>query len=223
MKKGYKSKKNFIKKTQIEHNKKLLWHFLITFALVCFLLASFFAYYTYSLWNPTYSQSDVNKITAGCFELQISDLNENQESTSINLKNAYPMTEDKGLSTSPYLLNITNICDVPSEYTVILNKFETTTLSDSLIRYHISNSEDSLASLLLSDTPILSLDDNIKNEIETEQGMSIIQSYNLSSGYLNKGESASYELRIWLDYNATKDEMNKRFEAGVMVLSTSPQ
>ena len=53
--------------------------------------------------------------------------------------------------------------------------------------------------------------------------MYIIQSYSLAKGRLNKNESETHELRMWLDYSATNDQMNKRFEAGITVISTSPQ
>lgn len=222
MKKGYKSNKKKIKKQKLEHNKKVLWYFLISFALVCFLVASFFAYNTYSLWSPTYSQNDVNKIIAGCFELEVNDLDVNSASTAIKLENTYPMTEDKGLLTSPYLLTIKNTCNIPSEYTVILNKFNNSNLQNDFIRYQMKNG-DNVSTQLLSNANKYVLDASLKNDLETERGLSINESFNLATGSLNENETVSYELRIWVDYNATNDTMNKSFEANVTVLSTSPQ
>ena len=192
------------------------------FALLCLILVSFFTYSSYSLWNQTYSQNDSNIIAAGCFELEVNDLDENKKSTAINLTNTYPMSEERGLATNPYILTIKNICDVPSEYTVILNEFNGTSLSNDLIRYHIKENNVESSTLLLSTTQLYELDDSLKYEIETNQNKMINQSYNLASGYLNKNDTVSYELRIWLDYNATNDAMNKTFEAGITVLSTSP-
>lgn len=222
MRKGYKTNKKVTKRQKLEYNKKVLWYFLISFALVCFLVASFFAYNTYSLWSPTYSQSDVNKITAGCFELEINDLDKNSESTAIKLENTYPMTEDKGLSTSPYLLTIKNTCNIPSEYTVILNKFNNSNLQNNFIRYQMKNG-DNINTQLLSQAKKYKLDASLKKDLETARGLSINESFNLATGNLNENETISYELRIWVDYDATNDTMNKSFEANVTVLSTSPQ
>lgn len=220
MKKG---KRKLSKKKQQLMRKRIVRYLLISLALICLLLVTFFTYNTYSLWVSTHSQSSSNIITTGCFELEINDLDENNKSTAINLENTYPMTEEKGLMTRPYLLNITNICDVPSEYVIILNEFNTSSLDNSFLRYHIKKKEENSVSNLLSLAPIYSLDESIKVDIETSQKLLINRSYKLANGYLNKNESVLYELRMWLDYAATNDAMNKSFEAGVTVLSTSPQ
>ena len=52
-----------------------------------------------------------------------------------------------------------------------------------------------------------------------EQG---IENY-YAAGFLNKDDSISYELRMWIDYNATNEVMNKKFESAVTIISTSPQ
>lgn len=220
MKKG---KRKLSKKKQQLRKKKMVRYLLVSLSLLCLLLVAFFTYNTYSLWINTYSQSSSNIITAGCFELEINDLDKNNKSTAINLENTYPMSEEKGMMTSPYLLNITNICDVPSDYIIILNEFNTSSLDNSFLRYHIKKEDETSSSNLLSFAPIYILDESIKADIESSQKLLINRSYNLANGYLNKNESVSYELRMWLDYAATNDAMNKSFEAGVTVLATSPQ
>lgn len=221
MKKGY--KKKLSKKKIAKRNKLILRYSLISFALLCLLLVSFFTYSSYSLWNQTYSQTNNNEVSSGCFELEINDLDENNMSTAINLKNTYPMTELKGLTTSPYMIEIKNICNIPSEYTIVLNKFSNSNLTNDLIRYQIKKVDESNPTKLLSQAQLYQLDTSLKSEIELNQGLTISQSYNLAEGYLNANETVFYELRIWLDYEATNDAMNKNFEAGMIIISTPPQ
>lgn len=223
MKKGTKRKKKFSKKQIINRNKKVLRYSLISLALICLLLVSFFTYNTYSMWIQTFNQTDNNKVSSGCFELEINDLDENNNSTAINLTNAYPMSETRGLATKPYKLNIKNICEVPSEYTIILNEFNNTNLTNDLIRYQIKKTDESTFSKLLSSTELYELDESLKYEIETKQKLSVNRSYKLTEGYLNTNESVNYEIRMWIDYNATNDAMNKNFEAGITIISNSPQ
>lgn len=222
MKKGYKSKKK-VAMQKLAKRKKMFRYALISFALICLILVSIFSYNSYSLWNQTFIQKNNNVISAGCFQLEVNDKNENNESTAIRLNNAYPMSESTGLSTKPYILEITNICDIPSEYYVILNEFENSNLNNNYIRYQIKEIGNTTPTLLLSQSKEYEIDESLKSEIESNQGMTINKSYEIATGKLIPTESIKYELRLWLDYETGNDAMNKLFEAGVLVISTSPQ
>ena len=219
MKKG---KKKISKRKAIQQRKKIIRYLIISISLLCLIIVSLFTYNTYSLWSATFSQSETNVITSGCFELQINDLDENMQSTSINLSNTYPMSDEKGALTKPYILNITNTCDVPSEYTIILNEYEISTLSNSFIKIQTNKVNETPQISLLSEISNYDLDASLKNEIENSN-MRIAKSYKISNGYLNKNETDKHEIRMWLDYNATNDQMNKKLEAGIIVVSTSPK
>lgn len=225
MKKGkvnssYKSKK----KKLMNKNKKVITYVLLLFALICLISVSYISYNTYSIWVKTYSQKGTNIVTTGCFELSVTDVDENNNSTAIDLKNAYPLSDTNGLLTKPYTLKISNICTVPSEYSIILNSFNTTTLDEGVIKYQLKEkSLNSTETMLLQDADTYDLDETIKNDIETANSLTINKSYILADGTLNEDENITYELRVWLDYEATNEAMNKIFEAGVTVLSTSPQ
>ena len=213
-----KGKKNKLKNEQQKKNLKFV---LIGFALLCLILIISLSYTTYSLWNGTYSQNDNNSISSGCFNLLINDLDENNFSTAIKLSNAYPLTDETGIKTNPYLLTITNICDIPSEYEIVINEYENTDLSNNFIKYQIKKDNVSYTPMLLSSADTIILDDSLKKDLENKYN--IKKSYILSEGNLNKNESDSYELRIWVDHEATNDAMNKYFEASVVVISTPPK
>lgn len=220
MKKG--NKKSINKATK-KTNKNFIGHVLIILALVCLIVVAFISYNTYSLWLDTFVQTETNKVSTGCFELSVSDLDENDISTAINLNNAYPLTNERGLETTPYKIKITNVCNVPSEYTILLSTLSSTTLDAGFLRYQIQPNNNIVNDTqLLNTAPTYELDESIKTDIETLNSLTVSNSYNLANGSLNEGETIDYELRIWLDYDATNDAMNKKFEGTVTVLSTSP-
>lgn len=217
-------RKNKAKKGKIKNKKNsIMTNVLIILALVCLIIVTIISYNTYSMWIDSFIQTDSNKVTTGCFELIINDLDENGNSTAINLQNAYPISNDKGLKTKPYNLSIKNVCSVPSDYTVILSTLSNSNLDPKFLRYQIlQNNIISDETSLLNSALHYELDEITKNNIESSNSLSVLNSYNLISGTLNQNESINYDLRVWLDYEATNEAMDSRFEAVVTVLSTSP-
>ena len=73
---------------------------------------------SYSMWNISVSQDTTNMAESKCFDLSIS----NQEN-NINLDNAYPISNDKGKSLTPYTFTVINTCDFLSFYKCFLYVF----------------------------------------------------------------------------------------------------
>ena len=159
---------------------------------------------SYALWRVTDYQASVNVIGTGCFEIEFNDTN----SSSINLANAYPISNEKGLVTKPYTFTIKNNCTIDAEYKVYLNTLnvEQNKIPDNLIEYSIKKSGDvtAVANLLSSAT----LND------ETSQfsydNKSLLNSYIIATGNLkgrstenvDDGEQETYNLRLWIDESA---------------------
>ncbi len=61
------------------------------------------------------SQETANTFTSGCLSISLTD-----ESDSINLTNAYPVTDVEGLEGTSYDFTITNNCDSPTNYQINL-------------------------------------------------------------------------------------------------------
>ena len=70
---------------------------------------------SYSLWNISTSQDTTNIAETKCFDLSISS-----QENSINLDNAYPISNDKGKSLTPYTFTVTNTCDITTQYNINL-------------------------------------------------------------------------------------------------------
>ena len=70
---------------------------------------------TYAFFSTGGSQETANTFTSGCLSISLTN-----ESTAINLENAYPVTDVEGLEGTSYDFTITNNCDSPTNYQINL-------------------------------------------------------------------------------------------------------
>ena len=156
--------------------------------------------FSYSLWNISVSQDTTNLAESKCFDLSIS----NQEN-NINLDNAYPISNDKGKILTPYTFTVTNTCDITTEYSVNLEVLNTSTLSSEFIDVMFEGNINLLSSYENTD------------KVNT----SSIESRKLTTGILKSKESKDYSLRLWIDYNTTLEDLNneiKTFKSKIVVV-----
>ena len=73
---------------------------------------------TYSYWQITQFQVGKNSIETGCFDITFEETG-----NDISLKNAFPISDEKGKNNSPYKFKIKNICNIDAEYYITLNSF----------------------------------------------------------------------------------------------------
>ena len=159
---------------------------------------------SYSLWNISVSQDTTNLAESKCFDLSIS----NQEN-SINLDNAYPISNEKGKSLTPYTFTVINTCDITAEYSVNLEVLNNSTLSSKFIDVMLENND-------IKEINLLSNFDNA-DKVNT----SSIESRKLTTGILKSGQSKDYSLRLWIDYNTTLEDLNneiKTFKSKIVVV-----
>ena len=155
---------------------------------------------SYSMWNISVSQDTTNMAESKCFDLSIS----NQEN-SINLDNAYPISNDKGKSLTPYAFTVTNTCDITAEYSVNLEVLNSSTLSSNFIDVMFEGNINLLSNYDSTD------------KVNT----SSIESRKLTTGILKSGDSKDYSLRLWIDYNTTLEDLNneiKYFKSKIIVV-----
>lgn len=166
---------------------------------------------SYALWKVTKYQTTTNVIETGCFEVTFTE-----QSSSINLDNTYPISDEKGLKTTPYMFTIKNTCTIDAEYTVYLNTLQSsgTKISDNLIKYALLKTGDSV---------------NVANALSTAEvntdvasfsyDKDLLTSYSLATGTLSQNESAQYSLRLWIDESATTAINGQTFEAGIATIA----
>lgn len=171
------------------------------------LVATMFVGSSYAYWKVTKSQTSANVIETGCFKLTFTE-----QTSSISLKNTYPMSDTKGLSTTPYTFTITNTCTIDANYVIYLNTLQPTKtkISDSLINYSLTKSTDSasVANALTS----ADVNTDVSN---FSYSKTLLTSYTLATGTLAQNASAKYSLRLWIDDAATTAINGYGFEAAI--------
>ena len=157
-------------------NKKLLLSLLVLVLLVSI------GKETYALFTNEVS-SIVQSYGTGTLKLSYSN-------TSINLDNAYPMTDTDGMSQSDSTITITNIGTLAYKFNVILDPSSNSTISSDLIRVSMDGENPAT----------LSTDSNI-----------IIRDV-----ILNPGSSRTFTIKLWINSNtSSSDILNKKFSASL--------
>ena len=155
---------------------------------------------SYSLWNISISQDTTNTAYTECFDLSITNKENN-----ISLDNAYPISNDKGKSLTPFTFTVTNTCDITAPYNINLEVLNTSTLSSKFIDVMFEGNINLLSSYDSAD------------KVNT----SSIESRILTTGILKSQESNDYSLRLWIDYNTTLEDLNneiKSFKSKIVVV-----
>ncbi len=159
---------------------------------------------TYAYLNVGAVQKEENVLSTACFDVDFNDEN----STSINYL-GYPMSDNRGLKTTPYTFTITNKCDTSTNYDLVLNVKSTT---DEKLLSYIKYSVDGNTAKTLSD--VVTLPDDVDKT-------GIQKSYKLGSGTLDStNKNKTYNLYLWINDTGGNDLMGKKFEAEVMVYTS---
>ncbi len=155
---------------------------------------------SYAYWISTQTQTGINKVNAGCLNLEMTN-----EKNDINLAKAYPIEDSDGKKLTPYAFTITNTCNLFASYTVSLEMLEGTDLASKYVKVMVNNEEiKNLGSLETTDTIL----DNSK------------EARILTSGSLGAEDSEDYSIRLWMDGDTTTadtDSMNKQLLSKVVV------
>jgi len=141
---------------------------------------------SYALWTVNLKQTGENHIVASCFNITF----EEEENTTIQLQNAYPLRDKDGSLLKPYKFKIKNNCAAYVKYSVAIEVTNTSTLESQYLKTKINNEK-----------PILL--DSLKEGVVTLENTK--KSYILDEWYLYENEEKEYELRLWLDENVTKE------------------
>lgn len=160
----------------------------------CFILTlgiflTVFLGFSYSMWVMINSHDSVGVIetTNKCFDVELTS-----ESDNIKLENAYPITDDAGSKLNPYSFKITNTCEWNAYYSVNLETLNKSTIYSKFMRVSLDNK-------------------NAKKLSEYEKTDEVLadgkESKTLRTGYLPVGGSVAFDLRIWLDYDTTVDDI----------------
>src|SRR5574344_99121 len=164
--------------------------------------------YSYSLWSVSHTQETSNVVNTGCFEVTFSEAGSN-----INLTNTYPISDTKGLVTTPYTFTITNTCSIASNASIMINPQTGTTLSLDYIKAGIKETSESNYTYKL-------LKSYTEGTIASGDTTSM-SSYILTTAYLKPNATKTYSIIMWLGEDAGNDTQGKTLQASIKVSDTA--
>ncbi len=170
--------------------------FLIIIIILVFVL---FIGTSFALYIINLSQDGTNALHTDCFEISYTDKN------YISLDQTIPIKDEEYNSLVPYEFTVKNICNTNMSFNIALEKLNTSTMDEVYLRYK------------LNDDDIGTIGNKEETTIKTKNAVS---SHIIGSSILFGGQSKTYNLRIWLDYNSTMEQSaNKTYASKVVVTS----
>ena len=154
-------------------------------------------------------QTDNNSVTAlSCFTSTLTE-----ENSAINLSNEFPITDEDGMKKTPFTFKITNNCNNYVKAYITIDPLNEGTANYILSKYMKANvstkgSTDS-TSLIIGNQNTKVLDNKHNGYIVKEVG-------------LNKNESKEFDLRLWIDYDTTKEQAAGMTYLSQVVIVTEP-
>ena len=193
----------------------------ISLVVVAFLIiASLFLVQSYALWLTTY-EGQQNILSVGCFDVALEEL-----SKPISLNNTYPMSDQKGLTQTPYKFTIKNTCNTSADYVITLNTLKTATIDKSKIKFAFTAGTNVPTSGVNLGT-YASVASNINTDLAYLQTANILgdtlnESIILQKGVLkNENDTETFNLYLWIDSMAGNEVQGKKFVASVNVLASA--
>ena len=161
---------------------------------------------SYAFFSIAGKQNLGNTFNSGCLNIKIEN-----ESDAITLNGVYPVTDTEGLSTEGYTFTIKNMCSASTNYMINLESLDKTT--DTLDTQYIKTA-------LSSDT-MDNLIQKLDSSMETKALISSAYvSHNLYKGSIEGNSTREFKLRIWIDYETTKEQgMNKTYKNKINVIA----
>lgn len=158
---------------------------------------------SFAAFSTDLAGTKVQSINTGCLKVDMVD------EGSLNIENAMPETDESGLSSDPYVYTITNSCTTAAFYTTTINVMNTSNL-DNISKMKVALDGDSY----LAPT----IEGNLE-EIESvdSETTGISKTYKLDEGYLKIGETKTFNLRTWIDYDVT--DITGGLENKIIILS----
>lgn len=142
---------------------------------------------SYSLWNISVSEDNVNTAMTSCFDITYSS-----ESEAINLEKQYPLSDEIGSKLEPYTFKITNNCDINAYYKINLETLIDSNIDTKFMKASLNNEKPEIIS------------DYETTEVSLKNGKT---ANTLKSGYLPVSGSVTFDLRVWIDYDTTVDDI----------------
>ncbi len=192
------------KDNKLENSKKRLKiYYSLLISVICFIGVSF-AFFTLYL-----RQGDNNAVTAlSCFTTTLTE-----ENSALNLTNEFPISDENGMKKTPFTFKLTNTCDKYVKAYITLDPLKEGEANYILSKYIKAN----VSSKGTTNSGSLIVGDQATKELENKDN-----GYILKEVVLSPKESKEYDLRIWIDYDTTKEQAAGMSYPSQIVIVTEP-
>ena len=180
----------------MKKNKKILLLGIGILLLLSVIVGISFAYF-----YVNDNQDNNNVAQSACFNITYTDRND------INLVNTIPLSDEAGSKLTPYEFTITNTCNLAATYYVNIEKLSDSTLDELYLKYKLDNNSPAILG---------QIEDN-----ETLVNENAVSSRTIESAILLGGESRTYNLRLWVDENTTKEQSAEKFYSSKVVVTAT--
>ena len=157
---------------------------------------------SYAMFRFNVTKNTNFKLALGTLELTIKDTTTEDK---FILKNTVPTNDDVALGEDGYKFTLTNTGTIDSYYSIYLDDISLSDAGERLDNSYIRF--------------------NLLNESNNQSNTSSLSSYSsdnrlITNGFLKKGESVTYILRMWVKYEAGNEAQNKYFATQIRVVGT---
>ena len=154
-------------------------------------------------------QTDNNAVTAlSCFTSTLTE-----ENSAINLSNEFPIKDEDGIKKTPFTFKITNNCNNYVKAYITIDSLKEGTANYILSKYmkaNVSTKGSTDGTSLIIGTQNTKVLDNKHN------------GYIVKEVWLNSKESKEFDLRLWIDYDTTKEQAAGMTYLSQVVIVTEP-
>lgn len=160
---------------------------------------------SYARFNNNLAGEKIQSINNGCLEVKMTDAG------SITLDNAVPVSDEDGLKGAPYEFTIKNTCTIDAHYEITLNVMDPSNM-DNVDKVKVALIGDGIVDpTIIGKLPTTKLLD--------DKTLGINATYKLAEATLSVGETKTFKLNQWIDYNT--EEFTGDFVTKIIVNSTS--
>ena len=188
----------------LENSKKRLKvYYSLLVSVLCFIGVSF------ALFTLFLRQSDNNAVTAlSCFSTTLTE-----ENSAITLTDEYPIPDEDGIKKTPFTFKITNNCNNYVKAYITLDPLKEGTSNYILSKYMKAN----VSTKGTTDGTSLIIGNQDTKVLENKDNGFIVKEIDLAPK-----ESKEFDLRIWIDYDTTKEQASGMTYLSQVVIVTEP-
>ena len=154
-------------------------------------------------------QTDNNAVTAlSCFTSTLTE-----ENSAINLSNEFPIKDEDGIKKTPFTFKITNNCNNYVKAYITIDPLKEGTANYILSKYMKAN----VSTKGTTDGTSLIIGTQNTKVLDNKHNGYIIKEVGLKSK-----ESKEFDLRLWIDYDTTKEQASGMTYLSQVVIVTEP-